>query len=184
MAGGRRRPARPGPSGAGLSDSLPSAHPRLPGPAALRGPARRGSIVARPAPAAPRDARQARPRSGSKARSDACCTWFRNPGTRPPRPTPGWGRVLHDSDLAQAILDRVLERGRHLELRGPSYRTRHLKLDQHLPAEAHSGHPARSSGRHNHPHGHPCLPERRYVRCCRTGTTPWELMAGEQLTVK
>ena len=30
-----------------------------------------------------------------------------------------WGQVLHDPDLAQAILDRVLERGRLLELRGP-----------------------------------------------------------------
>jgi DNA replication protein DnaC len=40
-----------------------------------------------------------------------------------------WGRVLHDPDLAAAILDRVLERGRHLELRGPSYRTRLVKLD-------------------------------------------------------
>lgn len=30
-----------------------------------------------------------------------------------------WGRVLHDEDLAQAIIDRVLERGRVLELDGP-----------------------------------------------------------------
>ena len=51
------------------------------------------------------------------------------------KPLTAWGRVLHDGDLAQAILDRVLERGRHLELRGPSYRTRHLTLDQHSPAE-------------------------------------------------
>jgi hypothetical protein len=34
------------------------------------------------------------------------------------KPLSAWGRVLHDSDLAQAILGRVLERGRHLELRG------------------------------------------------------------------
>ena len=58
------------------------------------------------------------------------------------KPLAAWGRVLHDDDLAQAILDR----GRHLELRGPSYRTRHLALDRHRPAEAHSGHPARVSG--------------------------------------
>ena len=38
-----------------------------------------------------------------------------------------WGRVLHDPDLAEAITDRVLERGRYLPLRGPSYRTRHLE---------------------------------------------------------
>ena len=35
--------------------------------------------------------------------------------------------VLHDPDLAEAITDRVLERGRFIELRGQSYRTRHLK---------------------------------------------------------
>jgi DNA replication protein DnaC len=35
-----------------------------------------------------------------------------------------WGRVLHDNDLAEAITDRILERGRLIELRGPSYRTR------------------------------------------------------------
>ncbi|MGH7403636.1 MAG: IS21-like element helper ATPase IstB [Candidatus Rokuibacteriota bacterium] len=45
------------------------------------------------------------------------------------KPLSAWGRVLHDPDLAQAILDRVLERGRHIELRGASYRTRHGKLD-------------------------------------------------------
>ena len=37
-----------------------------------------------------------------------------------------WGRVLHDPDLAEAILDRVLERGRILHFKGPSYRTQHL----------------------------------------------------------
>jgi DNA replication protein DnaC len=40
-----------------------------------------------------------------------------------------WGRVLHDEDLAQAILDRILERGRLLTLDGPSLRTKHLGLD-------------------------------------------------------
>jgi len=33
------------------------------------------------------------------------------------KPLAAWGRVLHDADLAEALLDRVLERGRHLELR-------------------------------------------------------------------
>ena len=28
------------------------------------------------------------------------------------KPPNVWGRVLHDNDLAQAIIDRVLERGR------------------------------------------------------------------------
>jgi DNA replication protein DnaC len=43
------------------------------------------------------------------------------------KPLNQWGRVLHDPDLAEAITDRVLERGRFIQLRGPSYRTRHLK---------------------------------------------------------
>lgn len=37
-----------------------------------------------------------------------------------------WGQVLHDPDLAEVILDRVLERGQLLALGGRSYRTRHL----------------------------------------------------------
>ena len=41
-----------------------------------------------------------------------------------------WGRVLHDEDLAQAIIDRVLERGRLLRLDGPSVRTLHVNLDE------------------------------------------------------
>ena len=43
------------------------------------------------------------------------------------KPMAAWGQVLHDSDLAEAILDRVLERGRLFELRGASYRTRHMR---------------------------------------------------------
>jgi len=41
-----------------------------------------------------------------------------------------WGRVLHDEDLAQAIIDRVLERGRLIRLDGPSIRTLHVNLDE------------------------------------------------------
>jgi DNA replication protein DnaC len=40
-----------------------------------------------------------------------------------------WGAVLHDDDLAAAIVDRVLERGRLLHLDGPSMRTKHLGPD-------------------------------------------------------
>jgi len=43
------------------------------------------------------------------------------------KPLAALGQVLHDGDLAEAILDRVLERGTHFVLRGSSYRTRHLK---------------------------------------------------------
>ena len=41
-----------------------------------------------------------------------------------------WGDVLHDDDLAEAIVDRILERGRLLRLDGPSVRTKHLPADE------------------------------------------------------
>jgi DNA replication protein DnaC len=50
------------------------------------------------------------------------------------KPLSEWGKVLHDEDLAAAILDRVLERGRFIRLDGPSGRTRHLKLEDSLPS--------------------------------------------------
>jgi DNA replication protein DnaC len=55
-----------------------------------------------------------------------------------------WGGVLHDEDLAAAIVDRILDRGRLITLDGPSIRTRHLD------PEAGSNHrlkPARISGK-------------------------------------
>jgi len=47
-------------------------------------------------------------------------------------PLTAWGAVLHDDDLAAAIVDRILERGRLIIMDGPSYRTRHVTLD-HAP---------------------------------------------------
>ena len=41
-------------------------------------------------------------------------------------PLEQWERVLHDAGLAEAILDRILERGRIVTVEGPSMRTRHL----------------------------------------------------------
>lgn len=38
------------------------------------------------------------------------------------KPLTRWGEVLHDPDLAETIIDRVLERGRVITLTGPSYR--------------------------------------------------------------
>jgi len=64
------------------------------------------------------------------------------------KPLAAWGRVLHDPDLAEAILDRVLERGRHIELRGRSYRTRHTLLDLNPAPEPPSAAPARISRNH------------------------------------
>jgi len=61
------------------------------------------------------------------------------------KPLNEWGKVLHDQDLAAAILDRVLERGRFIQLNGVSGRTRHLKLDEVWPAAADR---ARISGTH------------------------------------
>ena len=49
------------------------------------------------------------------------------------KPLAAWGAVLHDDDLAAAILDRLLDgglrrqRGRVVTLGGPSMRTRHLE---------------------------------------------------------
>jgi len=47
-------------------------------------------------------------------------------------PTPALCAVLHDEDVAAAIVDRVLERGRFIHLDGPSGRTRHLNLEDSL----------------------------------------------------
>ncbi len=65
-----------------------------------------------------------------------------------------WGGVLHDEDLAQAIVDRVLERGRWLKLDGPSIRTKHLGLDSPSAAEGASSQVVRISGT-----AHPEFPE-------------------------
>ena len=37
-----------------------------------------------------------------------------------------WGSVLHDPQLAEALLDRILERGQHIALGGKSWRTKEL----------------------------------------------------------
>ena len=47
-----------------------------------------------------------------------------------------WGRGLHDEDLARAIIDRVLERGRLLRLDGPSVRTLHVNLDEAMKEDS------------------------------------------------
>ena len=98
-----------------------------------------------------------------------------------------WGRVLHDQDLAAAILDRVLERGRFITLDGPSGRTRHVSLDEALPhndersrisgisgsefpepTHVHLGHSRRSPSAPRHSAGE----RRRTTASTRTGTPP------------
>jgi DNA replication protein DnaC len=69
------------------------------------------------------------------------------------KPLSEWGKVLHDEDLAAAILDRILERGRFIQLDGPSGRTRQLNLQEGLPGTAER---ARISGTHNTPEKHRC----------------------------
>jgi DNA replication protein DnaC len=61
-------------------------------------------------------------------------------------PLTQWGEALHDPDLAEAIADRILERGRLILVDGPSYRTRHLNLDPKPPKGVRE--PARVSGKH------------------------------------
>lgn len=43
------------------------------------------------------------------------------------KPLKDWGAVLHDEELAEALLDRVLERGQHIRMGGPSWRVRNLE---------------------------------------------------------
>jgi len=47
-----------------------------------------------------------------------------------------WGRVLHDEDPAQAIIDRVLERWRLLRLYGTSICTLHVNLDEAMKEDS------------------------------------------------
>ena len=52
-----------------------------------------------------------------------------------------WGKVLHDPDLGDAIVDRILERGAVLRMDGPSVRSRHvnpsdLEGPDRVPSEA------------------------------------------------
>ncbi|MCM1984401.1 IS21-like element helper ATPase IstB, partial [Lyngbya confervoides] len=45
------------------------------------------------------------------------------------KPLKHWGRVLHDEELARAIIDRTLHYGEYLKLSGASYRLKDRKLD-------------------------------------------------------
>lgn len=57
--------------------------------------------------------------------------------------------VLHDDDLAQAIIDRVLDRGRLSASTAPRCAPKHLGLDDPTAAEAASTQAVRISGTHN-----------------------------------
>ena len=50
------------------------------------------------------------------------------------KPLKYWGRVLHDEELARAIIDRTLHYGEYLKLSGSSYRLKGRKLDLDNPS--------------------------------------------------
>jgi DNA replication protein DnaC len=58
-----------------------------------------------------------------------------------------WGEVLHDDDLAEAIVDRILDRGRLLRLDGPSVRTKHLVGEELLSSALEESQQSRISGK-------------------------------------
>jgi len=92
-------------------------------------------------------------------------------------PLTAWGAVLHDHDLAAAIVDRTLERGRLLVLDGPSYRTRHLPpLDSSESNNDHADKPARVSGKDRPKFPEPtCLEARgfRYAGVTKKPNMDW-----------
>lgn len=69
-----------------------------------------------------------------------------------------WGQVLHDRDLAEVILDRVLERGQHIKLGGLSWRTRHHDPET-LGLDAPDPESVRNPGSHRDPSLAPDRPE-------------------------
>ncbi|NJM65691.1 MAG: ATP-binding protein [Acaryochloris sp. RU_4_1] len=50
------------------------------------------------------------------------------------KPLKHWGKVLHDEELARAIIDRTLHHGEYMKLAGASYRLKGRKIDLDLPA--------------------------------------------------
>ena len=93
------------------------------------------------------------------------------------KPLAAWGRVLHDEDLAQAIIDRILERGRLLTLDGPSLRTRHLGLDDPTTAGP-SPQVARISGIRAPEFPEPTRQRPHLTRCTGVHTLPDGLRMG------
>ena len=88
------------------------------------------------------------------------------------KPLSEWGKVLHDEDLAAAILDRVLERGRFVHLDGPSGRTRHLNLEEASPAKAQRLRISGINGSEFPEPTHPHLPSPDHAPLLRQGHHP------------
>ena len=90
-------------------------------------------------------------------------------------PLTAWGDVLHDHDLAEAIVDRVLENGRLLLLDGPSFRTRQpARISGNQPAEFPEPTPSTTGGRRRR-----TARLGRYVRFLPWGGTYTRLAAGQ-----
>lgn len=51
------------------------------------------------------------------------------------KPLKHWGRVLHDEELARAIIDRTLHYGEYLKLTGASYRLKDRNIDFDNPIQ-------------------------------------------------
>jgi hypothetical protein len=83
------------------------------------------------------------PTSSSTSSTTVTCAGARSSFTTNKSPLAAWGGVLHDHDLAEAIVDRTLERGRLLVLDGPSVRTPHLDS----PADPANSRPDKISGK-------------------------------------
>jgi DNA replication protein DnaC len=62
------------------------------------------------------------------------------------KPLNSWGKVLHDPDLGETIVDRILERGSVLRLDGPSVRSRHVDPKDLDGPDPVGSEPARISG--------------------------------------
>ena len=88
-----------------------------------------------------------------------------------------WGPVLHDDDLAEAIVDRILDRGRLLRLDGPSLRTKHLAGDTSLNDDQDDHGDRRVSGTSTAEFPEPTRgqPENTMAKIKRTTTTTWDV---------
>lgn len=89
-----------------------------------------------------------------------------------------WGAVLHDDDLADAIVDRILARGRLLRLDGPSVRTKHLVNDANMKDPTDESPDRRVSGT-----GAAEFPERTRRLAPRSGAR-WSRWCGTSLREK
>ena len=80
-----------------------------------------------------------------------------------------WGGVLHDKDLGQAIIDRVLERGRlHTTRWARAIRTLHLKLNDALKDESDQDVEVARIFRN---------PQPEHRRRCRSPSAAWRLQS-------